>query len=189
MARVSYKVPSEIEDPETRAWLEGSIAKGRPGPEIQAIRAHQPGVMASFNKTREWLFQGGLLDHELKELMRAYIATSASCTYCVEYGLSKSWKESPDEMSDLVNYASSDAFSKREKVALRYADAIMWDPAIADDELWAQLLEEFTEAEVVELGYWIGFTYGGQRWIKTLGAKQGELDEAIAAAATRTGGA
>ena len=185
MARISYKVPSEVEDSETRGWLEGSIAKGRPGPEIQAIRAHSYGVMASFNKTREWLLHGGLLEYELKELMRAYVATSASCTYCVEYGLSKTWKESPDEMSNLVNYESSGVYSNRQKIALRYADAIMWDPALATDELWAQLLEEFTEAEIVELGYWVGFTYGGQRWIKTLGASQGQLDIAVAEAETK----
>jgi len=176
MARISYVVPSEVEDPETHAWLETSIKNGRPGPEIQSIRAHSYGVMASFNKTREWLLHSGLLEYELKELMRAYVATSASCTYCAEYGLSKTWKESPDEMSNLLNYETSGVYSHRQTIALRYADAIMWDPALATDELWSQLLEEFTEAEVVELGYWVGFTYGGQRWIKTLSAKQGELD-------------
>ena len=181
MARISMKVPKEIDDDDVRAWLEGSIRNTRPGPEIQAIRAQHPGVMASFNRTREWLFEGGLLEYELKELMRAYIATSASCTYCAEYGLSKVWKQSSDEMSELLNYANSDRYTHRQKIALRYADAIMWDPALADDELWNLLHEEFSEPELVELGYWIGFTYGGQRWIKTLGARQGELDAAISA--------
>jgi alkylhydroperoxidase family enzyme len=181
MARISYKLPNDIDDPEMRAWLEDSISNGRPGPEIQAIRAHHSGVMSSFNKTREELFQGGLLDYDLKELMRAYIATSASCTYCVEYGLSKEWKQSTDAMSDLLNYENSDKYSDREKIALKYADAIMWDPTLATDDLWTSLRKEFSEPEVVELGYWIGFTYGGQRWIKTLGARQGELDAAIEA--------
>ena len=188
MARVRYRIPSEIADPELRGWLEHSIETGRPGPEIQAIRAQHPAVMASFTKTRETLFHAGLLEQDLKELMRAYVATVAECTYCADYGLSKQWKESPDEMSNLLNYETSDTYSHRQKTALRYADAIMWDPALADDALWAQLLEEFTEPEVVELGYWIGFTYGGQRWIKTLAAKQGELHAAIEADAARAAG-
>lgn len=183
MSRIRFRLPSEIDDPEVRGWVEASIRDGRPGPEIQAIRAQAPGVIASFTKTREWLFKGGILDHDLKELLRAYVATSASCTYCVEYGRSKEWQQNPDEMASLLDYANSDAYSHREKLALRYADAIMWDPALADDELWGLLLAEFTEPEVVELGYWIGFTFGGQRWIKTLGTKQGELDEALRAAA------
>ncbi len=62
---------------------------------------------------------------------------------------------------------------------MRYADAIMWDPSQADDAMWAELHAEFSEPELVELGYWIGFTFGGQRWLKTLGSAQGQLQQAI----------
>jgi alkylhydroperoxidase family enzyme len=79
-------------------------------------------------------------------------------------------------MSELMHYEQSDKFTAREKVALRYADAILYDPNQADDALWAQLKGEFSEPEIVEIGYWIGFTFGGQRWLKTLSAKQGEFD-------------
>ncbi len=51
----------------------------------------------------------------------------------------------------------------------------MFDPSMADDKLWEQLHTHFTEAELVELGYFIGFTYGGQRWIRTLGVQHGEV--------------
>ena len=78
-----------------------------------------------------------------------------------------------------MNYAKSARFTAREKLALRYADAIMYDPAQADDALWADLRKEFSEPELVELGYWIGFTFGGQRWLKTLSAKQGEFEESL----------
>jgi alkylhydroperoxidase family enzyme len=80
-----------------------------------------------------------------------------------------------------MNYEKSGRFSDREKIALRYADAIMYDPSHADDELWRQLHVEFTEPELVELGYWIGFTFGGQRWLKTLATKQGEFEAGLAA--------
>jgi alkylhydroperoxidase family enzyme len=78
-------------------------------------------------------------------------------------------------MSELMRYATSGRFSAREKLALRYADAIMYDPTQANDALWRELHAEFSEPELVELGYWIGFTFGGQRWLKTLEARQGEL--------------
>lgn len=80
-------------------------------------------------------------------------------------------------MFELMQYEKSEKFTTREKIALRYADAIMYDPNQADDALWTQLKSEFTEPEIVEIGYWIGFTFGGQRWLKTLSAKQGEFDE------------
>ena len=83
MARISYVVPDEITDPEARQWLEESIEKGRPGPENQAIRAHQPDVMRSFTMTRKLLFApgAGVVERELKELIRTYIATTLECEY------------------------------------------------------------------------------------------------------------
>ena len=82
-------------------------------------------------------------------------------------------------MAELMNYEKSARFAPREKLALRYADAIIYDPAQADDAMWAALHAEFTEPELVELGYWIGFTFGGQRWLKTLSTKQGEFSESL----------
>ncbi len=58
----------------------------------------------------------------------------------------------------------------------------MWNPDDANDDMWRELQAEFTEEEIVELGYWIGFTFGGQRFLKTLGSSQGQLQAAIDAA-------
>lgn len=82
-----------------------------------------------------------------------------------------------------MRYEQSPRFTAREKLALKYADAIMYDPAQADDALWAALHAEFSEPELVELGYWIGFTFGGQRWLKTLKTAQGEFAAAMSARA------
>lgn len=83
MARIPYVPPSAITDPQIAGWLDDARREGRPGPENQAIRAHQPDVMRSFTMTRKWLFDGnaGVLDHDLKELLRAYIAHTIECGY------------------------------------------------------------------------------------------------------------
>lgn len=78
-------------------------------------------------------------------------------------------------MAELMQYEKSGKFTRREKLALQYADAIMYDPAQANDVMWTDLHAEFSEPQLVELGYWIGFTFGGQRWLKTLATRQGEL--------------
>lgn len=80
-----------------------------------------------------------------------------------------------------MQYEKSERFTRREKLALRYADAIIYNPAQADDALWSDLRAEFSEPELVELGYWTGFTFGGQRWLKTLSTRQGELAGFLAA--------
>ncbi len=85
MAEISYVAPDEIEDPELRQALEAAIKKGRPGPENQSIRAHAPDVMRAFTVTRKLLFdkqkEVGFVEHDLKELVRTYIAYSLNCDY------------------------------------------------------------------------------------------------------------
>ena len=83
MARISYVAPASVDDPQIRDWLEEAMREGRPGPENQAIRAHQPDVMRSFTVTRKLLFDNnaGVLEHGLKELTRAYIAYTVECRY------------------------------------------------------------------------------------------------------------
>ena len=82
-------------------------------------------------------------------------------------------------MSEVTRYEDSERFTAREKLALTYADAIIWAPDRADDELWKRLHAEFTEPQLVEIGYWIGFISGGQRWLMTLKTKKGELAAAL----------
>ena len=83
MARIRYVDPDKIEDPQVRQWLDEAVKAGRPGPENQAIRAHQPDVMRSFTLTRKMLFDdgAGIVEHDLKELTRAYIAYTVECRY------------------------------------------------------------------------------------------------------------
>ena len=82
---------------------------------------------------------------------------------------------SEDQYDELLKFATSSKFTEREKVALTYASAIIWNSEIADDALWAKLHEHFSVPELVELGFFIALTLGQQRWIKTLGIGHGEV--------------
>jgi len=74
-----------------------------------------------------------------------------------------------------LNFSESEKFSPREKAALTYTSAILWNAEIADDALWAQLHQHFTIPELVELGFFVALTSGQQRWIKTLRIGHGEV--------------
>lgn len=94
-----------------------------------------------------------------------------------------------EKYDDLLNFADSDKFTEREKVALTYTSAIAWNSEIADDALWAKLHQHFSIDELVELGFFIGLTLGQQRWIKTLGIEHGAvLGETAAGLAPRNNG-
>jgi alkylhydroperoxidase family enzyme len=81
-----------------------------------------------------------------------------------------------------LNFTDSPRFTEREKVALTYASSIVWNAEIADEALWARLRQNFSNPELVELGFFIALTLGQQRWIKTLGIGHLEV-----LADTRTG--
>jgi hypothetical protein len=81
MARISYVDRRSITDPEIRAFIEEAERVGTPRPEIQLIRAHVPSVIRSFVYTWKSLFKGGIVDHELKELLRLRVARSLDCSY------------------------------------------------------------------------------------------------------------
>ena len=80
-----------------------------------------------------------------------------------------------DKYDDLLHFADSPKFTDREKVALTYASAIVWNAEIADDALWTKLRQHFSNPELVELGFFIALTLGQQRWIKTLGIGHREV--------------
>lgn len=71
----------------------------------------------------------------------------------------------------------SNRYSPREKIALQYCDALMDNPFYADEEMWEELLAEFTPAEMVELGHYIVLRIAGQRWIMSVRAEHGQLAE------------
>lgn len=79
-----------------------------------------------------------------------------------------------DKYDELLNFTTSEKFTEREKVALTYTSAIVWNSDIADDALWEKLHAHFSVPELVELGSFIALTLGQQRWIKTLGIGHGE---------------
>ena len=61
-------------------------------------------------------------------------------------------------------------------MALRYTDAITWNPLLADDAMWEDLHRHFTDPELVEIGSFVDYIAGTQRWIHTLQIANGELE-------------
>ena len=177
MPRISYVDPATITDPELAQFIEDSRTYGTPRVESQAIRAHVPAVLRTFNRSWQAVFREGVLDHTIKELARVYVAKTLECGYCAgqRSHLATAAGLTEREFDEVIEFRQSTVLSEREKAALLLAEAIAWDPLMADDEVWAKLHEHFTEPQIVELGYFIGLTMGQQKFLKTLGIKHGEL--------------
>ena len=180
MPRISYVEPSTVTDPGLAAILEESRTYGTPRLESQAIRAHVPAVLRTFADSWQQVFRDGVLDHRIKELARVFVAKSLDCGYCAgqRSHIAAAQGVVEREYDDLLDFRRSDQYSDRELAALRWAEAIAWDPGLADDDLWSELHQRFSEPELVELGYFIGLTMGQQRFLKTLQIKHGDLGTA-----------
>ncbi|HUF09037.1 MAG TPA: hypothetical protein VMO47_06950 [Rhodothermales bacterium] len=175
MPRIRYAPYSSL-DEASRTHLDYARAHGTPRPESQAIRAHVPKILETFTATWRASFDDGEVENGIKELCRVYVSKTVECEYC---GAQRSEEPSaqkitPDMRDEIVNFERSHRFSTQERAALRYAQAIAWDAALADDEMWADLQMHFTDPQIVELGYFIALTLGQQRWIKTLDLRHRE---------------
>ncbi|MFV2001240.1 MAG: carboxymuconolactone decarboxylase family protein [Acidimicrobiia bacterium] len=167
MAHIPYPDLDAIDDPEVHRILDQARRVGTPRPESQAIRAHVPAVLETFAAAWSRTFVEGVVEHELKELCRVYVTKTVDCGYCgaqrsIDAGVAES------HYDELLTFEKSPRYSEREKAALAYTDAIVWDPGLATEELWDRLHRAFTAPELVELGFFIALTSGQQRWIKTL---------------------
>ena len=167
MPRIPYREFDTIDDPEVIAILERARTVGTPRPESQAVRAHVPAVIKTFSAAWQETFVDGVVDHDLKELCRVYVTKTVDCGYCAAQRSIDA--ETPeDHYDELLTYEKSERYSDREKAALRYTDAIVWNADFADDAMWAELDRHFTAPELAELGFFIALTSGQQRWLKTL---------------------
>ena len=166
--RISY-VPLDDMTPDMRAEMERCAREGTPRPESSAVRAHVPAAFWAFAKSWQDLFREGIVDHSVKELCRVYVSHSVKCEYCgnqrSERGREAGLQEG--KYDELLNFESSERYDEREKAALAYAEAIVWT-GDADDALWERLGGHFGEAELVELGCFIGLTLGQQSWLRLL---------------------
>ena len=71
-----------------------------------------------------------------------------------------------EKLDQLPRYAQGDRFTARERAALDYAEAITRDDREVTDACIARLREHFSEAEVVELAFIVGYQTFASKFAK-----------------------
>jgi alkylhydroperoxidase family enzyme len=113
---------------------------------------HQPVIWAAFNRYYGTLWSEGVVDQPTKEVGRLRNARITGCGICKNLRFDGARDAGLDEDAvALIDdaYPESD-LSDRWKLAIRMADALIAD-ARFDESLRADLLAEFTPAQIVEL--------------------------------------
>ena len=78
-----------------------------------------------------------------------------------------------EKIAEIPRYRTSDAFSGREKAAIRYAEVLAGDHQSADEALFDELRAQFTESEIIDLGIRIMTFVGYGRLVRVLGLEIG----------------
>jgi hypothetical protein len=68
----------------------------------------------------------------------------------------------------IANYRDSPRFTDAEKLALRYSELMALNPGAIGAAFYEELRRHYTEAEIVELGTFIGFNIGYHTFFGTL---------------------
>jgi 4-carboxymuconolactone decarboxylase len=133
--------------------LTGRAPQTGSGLEPMEIWAHRPKLMMAMGKFNQAVRKATGVDQRVKNLMELKGAQMIGCEYCVDLGsqICRNSGFSDDELLALPRYRQSELFSDREKLALDYTVAVMRTPVEVSDELFAQLKEHFSDAQLVEL--------------------------------------
>ncbi|QRP48420.1 carboxymuconolactone decarboxylase family protein [Amycolatopsis sp. FDAARGOS 1241] len=141
-------------------------------PEPMAVVAHHPGLLRT-TVVHEMLAQRAStkLPATVRELAVYRVATRIGCSWCVDFGTMLQLHEGLDieRLHHIDDYATSPAFTRPERLALAYADAMTGEQVTVTDEQVAELEAEFGRAGVVELTYQIGLENSRARVNSALG--------------------
>ena len=163
MPRISYYPVEQLEDPELCGYLDYAARYGTPRPESQAVRANVPAVPRTLSRNWEVPFRGGLMDHAVTELCRV-----PALAHRTGAGGDRGPRRGAAGVRALRPL-------RRARAALGYASALAWAPGEVDDALWSRVRAHFSDEQILELGYFVGLTFGQQRWIKALQLGHGEV--------------
>jgi alkylhydroperoxidase family enzyme len=73
---------------------------------------------------------------------------------------------SPAKLAEVLAYRESPRFTDRERAALQFCEQVTRDDLAMTDECLARLREHFTEPEIVELTFIIGFQTFASKFAK-----------------------
>jgi alkylhydroperoxidase family enzyme len=110
------------------------------------VMGHRPELLAAWENLKHALLgPSSTLSPELKEEVRRTLAQRTGCRFCASLGL-----------------PAEDHQSRKESLAMAFADAVGRDHTAISDAQLSLLREEFTVPQLVELLIWISFEYAGQ---------------------------
>ena len=134
----------------------GLWERGLPPVEMLQAMCLRPEILRAFAGFGHSVYPGGLLERRVKELVIITASTTNDCQFCTYSHCDL--VEIADIVHDpLVVIEDTASLAPRERLAVEYTRAAMADSNAIPESLAGQVHEHFTDPEVVELSFLIGY--------------------------------
>jgi AhpD family alkylhydroperoxidase len=132
-------------------WDQGRM----PAQMIQAMSL-RPDILRAFGGFGDCVYPGGLLERSVKEFVIIVASRENQCQFCTNSHMDvvKMLGISDDACAAIDNPSG---LSERERLAIEYTRVATADSNRVPDSLFQQLKSNFSEAEIVELTFLVGF--------------------------------
>lgn len=134
----------------------GLWERGRPPVEMIQAMCLRPEILRAFAGFGSSVYPGGLLERRVKELVIITASQTNDCQFCTS---------SHCDLVDIADIVQNplavierpESLEPRERVAIAFTRAVMTDSNHIPEALARELHELFTDPEVVELAFLIGY--------------------------------
>ncbi|HEX6048266.1 MAG TPA: carboxymuconolactone decarboxylase family protein [Gemmatimonadaceae bacterium] len=134
----------------------GLWERGQPPVEMIQAMCLRPEILGAFAGFGNSVYPGGVLERRIKELVIITASETNDCQFCTNSHCDL--VGNADIVHDpLAAIADPSSLPPRERVAIAYTRAVMADSNHVPDDLASELHEHFTDPELVELTFLIGY--------------------------------
>ena len=134
----------------------GLWERGLPPVEMIQAMCLRPEILRAFAGFGGSVYPGGLLERRVKELVIITASQANACQFCTESHCDLVSIEGILEAPlDLVGHTST--LEPRERLAIEFTRAAIRDSNHLPEPLWVQVRDAFTDPEVVELAFLVGY--------------------------------
>jgi alkylhydroperoxidase family enzyme len=134
----------------------GLWERGKPPVEMIQAMCLRPEILRAFAGFGNSVYPGGLLERRVKELVIITASTTNECQFCTYSHCDL--VDIADIVSEpLIVIDDTASLAPRERLAIDYTRAAMHDSNAIPEPLARQLHERFSDPELVELSFLIGY--------------------------------
>ena len=134
----------------------GLWERGRPPVEMIQAMCLRPELLRAFAGFGNSVYPGGILERRVKELVIITASKTNECQFCT-FSHCDLVDIADIVVEPLVVIEQPESLVPRERIAIEYTRAVMADSNAIPEPLARQLHEHFSDPEVVELTFLVGY--------------------------------